>query len=267
MDTHPTWAALLASAIKEPGIISSAYSTFYEYSLGNCILAWSQATERRIPLGPIATYAKWRSLGRQVRRGERAIVLCQPVTVKRTVQGENGSEQEEEIITRFVYKPAWFLLGQTDGPEIPSVSVPGWDKSRALQTLQITEEPFTHLDGNCQGYARQRTVAVSPVAAHPFKTLAHELAHIVLGHTAEAEQTDGELTPRTLREVEAEAVAMLVCASLGLPGVEFSRGYIQHWNRDGGEIGERSAARIFKAADQILKAGQDSEVRSCVSEN
>jgi hypothetical protein len=41
---------------------------------------------------------------------------------------------------------------------------------------------------------------------------------------------------------------------LGLPGAEFSRGYIQSWAHGQG-FGERSAQKIFKAADQILKAG------------
>lgn len=96
-------------------------------------------------------------------------------------------------------------------------------------------------------------VAVSPVAAMPHKTLFHELAHVVLGHTSEGSLNDGsEQTPRSLREVEAESVALLCCESLGLPGAEFSRGYIQSW---GSEIPERSAQKIFHAADLILKAG------------
>jgi hypothetical protein len=114
-------------------------------------------------------------------------------------------------------------------------------------------------DGNCQGYARGRSIAVSPIAELPFKTRFHELAHVILGHTSEADAglTDSELTPRSLREVEAEAVALVCLEALGLPGAEHSRGYIQHWNeRRGAEpIPERSAQRIFKAADQILKAG------------
>ena len=100
---------------------------------------------------------------------------------------------------------------------------------------------------------------MSPLAALPFKTLIHEMAHVLLGHTAEAEQTDGECTPRSLKEVEAESVAMLVCAALQLPGIEYSRGYIQHWHQSGEAIPERSAARIFKTADQILRAGSSSE--------
>jgi hypothetical protein len=87
----------------------------------------------------------------------------------------------------------------------------------------------------------------------PAKTTLHELAHIELGHTVEAVQ-DSENTPRSLKEVEAEGVALLCLESLGLDGAEFCRGYIQNW-LEGGTIPERSAQRIFAAADRILKAG------------
>jgi hypothetical protein len=118
---------------------------------------------------------------------------------------------------------------------------------------------FALTDGNCQGYARQRAIAVSPLAELPDKTRFHELAHVVLGHTSEADAglTDSDMTPRSLREVEAEAVALVCLEALALPGAEHCRGYIQHWNEQRGAepIPERSAQRIFKAADQILKAG------------
>jgi hypothetical protein len=52
---------------------------------------------------------------------------------------------------------------------------------------------------------------------------------------------------------------MLCGAALGLPGVEESRGYMQHWAGMGETIPETSARRIFKAADQILKAGRPVE--------
>ena len=151
------------------------------------------------------------------------------------------------------------MLAQTDGKDVEPLTIPAWDRLRALETLGIVEESFTGTDGNCQGYARQRSIAVSPVAELPHKTRFHELAHVVLGHTAEAEAglTDSDMTPRSLREVEAEAVALVCLEALGLPGAEHCRGYIQHWNeRRGAEpIPERSAQRIFKAADQVLKAG------------
>jgi len=67
------------------------------------------------------------------------------------------------------------------------------------------------------------------VAQLPHKTLFHEAAHIILGHTAEATFTDTERMPKNLREVEAEAVAMLCCEALNLEGADFCRGYIQNW--------------------------------------
>ena len=83
----------------------------------------------------------------------------------------------------------------------------------------------------------------------PHKTLFHEIAHVLLHHGGVDD------TEKALREVEAECVAMICCESLGLPGADFSRGYIQHWLCVD-SIPERSAARIFQAADSILKSGE-----------
>jgi len=35
--------------------------------------------------------------------------------------------------------------------------------------------PFDSIDGNCQGFARKRGIAINPVAQLPHKTLFHEL--------------------------------------------------------------------------------------------
>ena len=66
---------------------------------------------------------------------------------------------------------------------------------------------------------------------------------------------DGEQTPRHLREIEAESVALICCESLGLEGAEYCRGYIQHWLKTEREIPNQNAVRIFAAASAILKAG------------
>jgi antirestriction protein ArdC len=272
----PQFAELLSRALTEPGVVSRAYSAFHGYSLGNQILAFVQCAERGISPGPIATFMGWKEKGRYVRKGEKAITLCQPVTVKRKTavdqsrpaadSTESELSQDAETFTRFIFRPHWFVLAQTDGQDVEPPPVPTWDRARALDALGIVEEPFTATDGNCQGYARQRTIAVSPLAELPDKTRFHELAHVALGHTAEAEAgvSDSDLTPRSLREVEAEAVALVCLEALGLPGAEHCRGYLQHWNtRRGAEpIPERSAQRIFKTADQILKAGTDEGVQS-----
>jgi hypothetical protein len=194
-----------------------------------------------------------------VRRGEKAITLCRPVTVKRTTTADDGTD---ETATWFVYKPFWFVLAQTEGQPLPVATVPTWDATRALVALNVEEVEFASLDGNTLGYAQGRTIAVNPVNPLPHKTRFHQLAHVFLGHTAEGEQHDGELTPRNLRECEAESVALLCCAALELPGIEYSRGYIQAWWGKGNAIPEKSAQRILKVADQILKAGTEQTVAS-----
>ena len=85
---------------------------------------------------------------------------------------------------------------------------------------------------------------------------------MLLGHSAEGVQADRDRTPRNLRECEAEAVALICCAALELPGVDECRGYIQSWWGQGQAIPERSAQRILKVADQILKAGTNQEATS-----
>jgi hypothetical protein len=157
--------------------------------------------------------------------------------------------------TTVIERPYWFVLSQTDGGSVELPPTPGWDRSRALTALDIREVPFTYLDGNTLGYARGREIAINPLGPMPHETTFHEVAHILLGHGGEGESRDNRLLERNLKEVEAESVALLCCESLGLPGAEYARGYIQAWLR-GEEIPEKSAQKIFHAADQILRAGQ-----------
>lgn len=253
-----SFAQLLQDAVNEPGTISSAYRAFHNYSFGNQLLAWAQCVQRGIAPGPIATFQRWKELGRYVRKGEKAITLCRPVSVKKTRTADDGSE-ETTVATWFVYKNYWFVLAQTDGNELEAVPIPEWDSNQALAMLEITEIPFESTDGNVMGFARARSIAISPLNPLPHKTRFHELAHVLLGHTTEGDHNDGEITPRNLKECEAESVALLCCSVLNLPGVEFSRGYIQSWWGEGNPIPERSAQRILKAADQILKAGTTAE--------
>ena len=76
----------------------------------------------------------------------------------------------------------------------------------------------------------------------------------MLGHTVEHTMTDSERTPKDIREVEAESVAYFSARFSGCRGwknlaATFKTGL------SGQEIAEKSAQRIFKTADAILKAG------------
>lgn len=263
----PSWPELLTEAVIKPGVISDAYSRFWSYSPGNQLLAWYQCAMRGLELGPINTFHGWNTVGRNVQRGAKAITLCMPVQLRCrkhdtaspdvTTDSETAAQPAESTFTRFLYRPHWFVLCQTEGREYVPVAVPEWSEEIALQQLSIVRIAFKHPDGNAQGYAQSRQVAVSPVAFMPHRTLFHEIAHVVLGHTSDAVLAvdDAEPIARDAREVEAECVAMLVCSALGFDGAEFSRGYIQHW-LGSAPITERSAQRIFKAADTVLRAGR-----------
>lgn len=254
MADNPRWQELLDKAVNEPGTIHKAYSQFWEYSAGNQMLAYAQCLGRHITPGPISTYPGWIAKGRHVKRGEKAITLCMPVTFK--AQGKDAEgDAEEKVVTGFVYRPHWFVLAQTDGDAYTPPPPPEWDKGRALAALDIAEVEFASTDGNCQGYAREGTVAVSPLAFNAYKTLIHECAHVLMH---QGDHQDGTQTPRDLKEVEAECVALLVSEALDLGNQAECRGYIQHWMRQGGKdaIPEKSAQRIFANADKILKAGR-----------
>lgn len=240
-----SWERLLAEAVTKRGLLSAAYNSFHSYSIGNQVLAIVQCQQRNITAGPIATFQAWKDKGRHVKKGEKALTLCMPVTRK---------NEDDETFTTFIYRNRWFVLSQTEGAEIEQLNPPTWDKSRALIELGIAEIEFDLTDGNVMGYAKQRSIAISPLAFAPFKTLFHELAHVTLGHTEELDFSDSESTPKSLREVEAECVALILCESLNLSGADYARGYIQNW-LSGEVIPEKSAQKIFRAADRILKAG------------
>ena len=241
------FARLLQEALDRPGILSEAYRAFHRYSLGNQLLAAVQLCQRGQPLSPIASFGTWRERGRWVKKGQKALALWMPLTRKK--EDEDG---EVAVFTRFALRRTWFTLEQTDGePYAPELRSPTWDSTLALERLDIREVPFTSLDGNIQGYAEGRTLAINPLAPLKHKTRFHELAHILLGHTERSPVTDAKCLPRALAEVEAEGTAYVLCALLGL---DEARGYLQQW-LGSASLPEANARRILVAADSLLKAG------------
>jgi antirestriction protein ArdC len=249
----PRWNELLKDCVNVPGKVAECYNLFHNYSIGNQQLAMWQCLRRDITPGPIGTYKKWVELERKVNKGEKAIILCQPVTWMYDKE-ENG-ETKQYTAMRFVYKPRWFVLSQTDGKEYVPEELPGWEIGNALWNLEVEPIEYAKTSGNCMGYAAQRTFAINPLGKHQNATTFHELAHIVLGHTEDLLTDTKDRTPKDKREMEAESTAMLVLDALGEKDHAESRGYIQSWYKEN-EIDEDSARRIFAAANKILEAGR-----------
>jgi len=223
------------------------------------LLAWAQTLPDKV--GPIATYKRWNALGRQVRKGEKAIALYMPITIK-----QKDDETDEVIGSRtgFMMKRNWFSLAQTDGDTEPVFDPPPeWSVERALSALRITKVPFSLTDGNTLGAALtdQRKVMVSPLCKTPLRTLFHELAHVDLHAEGDPLSPHGERPPMDVREVEAEAVSYLVADALGveMDSSDESRGYIQAWMAEPdarADFAKGRASRVFGCAQRIIAAGK-----------
>lgn len=256
------WVALLHEAVNVPGLMHDAYRAFHNFSIGNQMLAASQLRARGLPINPLATFKQWIDKGRAVKKGEKAISLIRPITVKkRLIEAGEPCDEDGETRTIFVPKPNWFSLDQTEGePFVQETQSTAWDVNLALNKLGITRVPFDHINGNCLGWAlpSQSKVSCSDLAPFPLKTLMHEIAHCKL-HAGRDEETfvDGSELCSSLKEVEAESCAYLVCSALGLSGGEYCRHYIQSWLAGGGgeAIPEVNAKRIIRCANEILAAG------------
>lgn len=250
---------LIQEALKAPGQMSNTYSRFYDYSFTNMLWLMLQGVAE--PVGP---YGFWKSrMGRQVRKGEKAKTVLHPIFINKRDEAGNPvlvDGKPVRILIGFKPRATVFGFSQTDGDEVEWPEIPAWDLKLALKTLDIKQVPFKELDGNCQGYSIERKFAVSPVAAHPWKTTFHELAHIVLGHTAKAELAEYK-QHRGIREFQAEAVAYLLAHEVELTDWDAaeSRAYIQGWLSNTGqaeEVTEKHIRAVFAAVNKILRAGR-----------
>jgi hypothetical protein len=92
--------------------------------------------------------------------------------------------------------------------------------------------------------------------AEEFSTLVHEIAHEML-HRGERRT----LTTKQVRETEAEAVAFVVCQSVGLQNATASQDYIQLWQGDANLLRE-SLEAVQQTATVILGAISPEEAGS-----
>src|SRR6266536_542405 len=75
----------------------TAQARFHQYSWGNVLLIISQCPGAT----RIAGYKTWQSMGRQVKKGEKAIRLIAPAYYKRKEKDEQTGEDIEQQITFF----------------------------------------------------------------------------------------------------------------------------------------------------------------------
>jgi len=230
-------------------------SSFHRYSFGNTLLILEQTGGEATR---VAGYHAWRKLGRNVRKGENAIWILAPMT---RVIKEDDEDDGKRIVAGFKAAPV-FDVAQTDGEPLPEVTtaLSGEDLAGSFDRLREVAETtagyrveVTGLPGNAHGDCtfdlKRIRIEMSNDGRQQVKTLAHELAHALLH--------DGFEGTRELAELEAESVAFIVCAHLGIASDDYSFGYVAAWSGGGDEALaaiRTSGGRIQRAADTILSA-------------
>jgi hypothetical protein len=257
--TKIEWNKLLDEALTAPGNLGNVYNRFHDYSITNMMLFLMQGIRE-----PVASYSRWKSLGRYVVKGAKAKEVIVPVLVNEPAPEDETLEEKRERVAKligFKVVRAVFGLSDTDGEYLPPPEPQGWDRATALARLGIREVYFDQVNGNLQGWSRGTEFAINPIAVHPNKTLFHELGHIILGHTL-PHHYEEYTSHKGVMEFQAEATAYLLMNELELMDEEtatHSRGYIKHW------LGEehppdQAIRQVFTAADRILRAGRTAPI-------
>jgi hypothetical protein len=215
----------------------TAMARFHTYSFGNILLIASQKRDASHVAGMYA----WNQLGRRVKRGEKGILILAPmVGRKRRSEAHSENALSDARDSQAENKDNWQLIGfravhvwdvsQTEGKELPQLEdVKGEVKGSLAQLVNFTiaqgiKFGYSENIAPAKGVSYGGAIRLLPTLneAEQFATLVHELAHEML-HKSERRT----LTTKTVRETEAEAVAFVVCESLGLETGTASSDYIQ----------------------------------------
>ena len=257
-------------------------SRLHTYSFNNQILIAMQKPEARM----VAGYGAWQAMGRQVRKGEKAIWILAPVTRRARTDADGTVDGDDLAGTSPAPEPATtgagrgrgsvvgfrgagvFDVSQTDGDPIPTPPAPQLLEGHAppglwdALTEVITARGFTVARcataaeiGGANGLTDYSTRAVTVRGdvddAQAVKTLAHEAGHVLLHNPAD--RSEGPAC-RDLIEVEAESVAYLVAAHHGLDTADYTFAYIAGWAGRDNEAITSTARRVLDTARTLIAA-------------
>jgi antirestriction protein ArdC len=228
----------------------AAMARFHKYSWGNVLLISTQKPDA----SHVAGFQTWRKLNRFVRKGEKGIAIFAPMVVKKRCKAE---DTEDEQTSLFGFRTAYvFDESQTDGEPLPEFATV---RGEPLQFTALIESlivergitlEYTDRIAPAKGMSRGNRIEVLPglAAAEQFSVLVHELAHELI-HKGDRRKN----TSRTVRETEAEAVAFVVCHSIGLDANTAASDYISLYQGDQATLAE-SLEVIQKTSAEILRA-------------
>lgn len=219
---------------------------FYNYSLRNLMIANNQllAMEKG-EVEQLASYNKWKKLGRQVRKGEKGLKILAPILVSNDVDGA------EDILVGF-RQTTVFDIKQTDGDDlfydendITGEATITLDKAIECSVLPVRIDLNTEMKKGETNYKEIR-LCENITDEDNICVLFHELAHNLLKHDKR------ENISRSLKEMEAESVSYIVAKHFGINNKGSIR-YIHNWNKEGvDEFDLTSANMIMNVSNEIV---------------
>ena len=269
-------------------------SRMHTYSLSNILLIQAQWNARLLrgevtdpSPGQVAGYHTWRTLGRNVIRGQKGLAIIAPTiyqdrfarqpdsTIRHLGNGERPDPGEELLrgdrIVRGFKIEYVFAVSQTDGAPLPTVPEPqqltGAAPNGLIDGLISYAEGHNFrimyaadvadlggADGRTDFAARTITVRSDTDDAAIATTLSHEIGHVVLH---DPERDGARIAHRGVGEVEAESVAYLLAAAHGLDTSSDSLPYVAGWletSKEPSATVGATANRVIRAAHQVLSA-------------
>lgn len=226
-------------------ILESWRDNKYNYSFRNIMLASYQHEVRtKKPLGRIASYNGWKELGRQVKKGAKAIYILAPMIVKK----ENKEGEKEEYLQYFRSVPV-FEYTDTEGKPLnfhknSEISKTDINISEIVKNSKIKVK----YDKIAQrGYTDGRKIVISDELDNNVKIAVyfHELIHSKLHFGEDRHQLDDKK-----KEFEAEAGAYLLCRYLGIENGD-SKAYLKNWSTNKDSFKETN--RVIKTVEKVIK--------------
>lgn len=241
--------------------------SFHSYSINNLLLILAQMPEAE----QVAGFRKWQSLGRQVRKGEKAIKIFGYRERKAKPEEEDDDTLDQldtgQRVRAYFPMLSVFDISQTDPTE-------EWQDPEIVQQLDGNDDAGIyeaaadymrgqgwtikrrHLGGEGNGFTtvdgtKQIVIETTLAPAAAAKTMLHEAAHALMH--AEAGAAD-YIEHRGARECEAESVAYIVAGILGLDTSAYSIGYVAGWIQGDTEEIKASAAAVLKTAHKLADA-------------
>jgi N-terminal domain of anti-restriction factor ArdC len=220
-----------------------------DYSLRNLWLIYTQCPHATL----VAGYQQWLSKNRQVRKGEKSIAICAPLTKK-------NNEGDYEILgfkTASVFDVTQ-TSSETDDPVLlpqdPTAtnesilcSLSTLDSFCQSQKINVTYQRLERASGI---YSKTSGIILNNTlpAEVTLKTFIYQLAQALL--------TMKEETAAHVQALEVETCACLVCDSLGLDTSSFSFSYLEQFSHDPRMI-LAVAQGVCKVADLLVQTIQD----------